>query len=71
MQHATKKKRGCKWCKAPYEALTSEYKKVKVYDGKKEVKPPKGHHYISKVVTCSSCGEMVRFFGPRLVEDEK
>lgn len=62
------KKRGCKWCKAPFESLVKEEKTVKVYDGKKVLQPPKGYKYVAKMVVCKECGGMNRFYNPKLVE---
>ncbi len=62
------KKRGCKWCKAPFESLVTEEKEVKVFDGKKVKKAPKGGKYVAKITYCKECGEMNRFFGPKLVD---
>ena len=68
MQHAEKKKRGCKWCKAPFESLIASEKNVKIFNSKTELKPPKGYKYVARIVECSECGQMVRVFGPKLVE---
>lgn len=72
MKHTNVKKRGCKWCNAQFDSLITEEKTVKLFDiYKKEQKPPKGHKYVAKVVACKECGQMVRVYGPRLVEVEK
>ena len=65
------KKRGCKWCGAPFTSLIKEEKEVKVYEGRKVVKAPNGGKYVAKVITCKECGGMNRFFGPKLVEPKK
>lgn len=63
-----RKKRGCKWCKAPYESLITEEKNVKLYGTDKKLKKaPEGQKWVAKVVRCKECGEMVRFYGPKLV----
>ena len=63
----TTKKRGCKWCDAPFTSLIKEDKEVRVHEGRKVVKPPKGYKYMAKIVTCQECGNMNRFYGPKLV----
>lgn len=69
--HAKKIKRGCKWCKAPFESLVTDEKTVKIFEGRKEIKPPKGYKNVARIVTCSECGQMVRCYGPKLVEARK
>lgn len=71
MPKKTRVNKCCKWCGAPAENLITEEKTVRVYDGKKVVKPPKGGKYVAKIVTCKQCDNMVRFYGPKLVLPEK
>lgn len=61
----------CKWCGAPADCLIKEKKEVKVFEGKKVVKAPKGGKYMATIVTCKECGGMNRFYGPRLVMPEE
>lgn len=65
------KKRGCKWCNAPFERLVTVEKEVKVFDGRKVEKAPNGGKFMAKIVYCRDCGEMNRFYGPKLVEVKK
>lgn len=56
-----RKKRGCKFCKAPFESLVKKETNVKLLNSEgRPVNPGKGKRFVCNITYCTVCDSIVR-----------